>query len=148
VAALLDDRDDRLGEAHKPAWQEWLRISNLLNLRQQPARIVAYSQALGAEASTTEEGVELAGEWGDLYRDAVEQDERDLLAGLAAADVPVPVLGHEVDGLPLAISWPAQRIVVELGLEPEDQAELVSEGWTVVTPDLTEIRNQLTAAGG
>lgn len=148
VAALLDDRDDRLGEAHKPAWQEWLRISNLLNLRQQPARIVAYSQALGAEASTTEEGVELAGEWGDLYRDAVEPEERDLLAGLASADVPVPVLGHEVDGLPLAISWPAQRIVVELGLEAEDQADLATEGWTIVTPNLTEIRNQLTAAGG
>ena len=44
VAVLLDDRGDHLGQAHKPAWNEWLRLANLLNLRLQESTVLTIYQ--------------------------------------------------------------------------------------------------------
>jgi hypothetical protein len=149
ITAMLDDREDRLGHQHRSAWREWLRFSNLLNLRLQPTRITTYSLAEDKQAATTEAGVELAEPWSSLYSDAVSSQEKEFVADLATAEVAVPELGYEsASGLPLGISWPDRRVVVDLDLADEDRQELSDEGWTLVRLDVDEIKRVLGEAGG
>lgn len=148
VAVMLDDRDSRLGQNHKGAWREWIRLANLLNRRLQPAHITAYSLAVEAPKKTTPDGVELAEPWASLYQSAVSEAEKALIALLAASGVPAPSLGYETDaGLPIDISWPEFRIAVDLDLEDEERDELSQGGWTLVDSDLEAILSTLAAAG-
>ena len=148
VTVLLDDRDSRLGQNHKAAWREWIRLANLLNRRLQPAHITAYSLAVAAPAKTTPDGVELAEPWASLYQSAVSEAEKKLIAVLAGSGAPAPCLGFETDnGLPIDISWPEYHVAVNLDLADEDQDELSQDGWTLVEADLTAILSALTTAG-
>ena len=44
---MIDDRTDKLADKDQAAdgWREWLRISNALNLREQPTIITAVTEA-------------------------------------------------------------------------------------------------------
>lgn len=149
ISAMLDDREDRLGHNHKSAWREWLRISTLLNLRLLPTRLSSHSLIEEAQAATTSDGVELAEPWKTLFGGAVSAIEKDLIEDMASADVAVPELGYETaNGLPLDISWPEHRVVVEIDFPKAERDELAADGWTLVRPDIAEIRDALTAAGG
>ncbi|MFC6287576.1 DEAD/DEAH box helicase [Nocardioides sp. GCM10027113] len=156
IAALIDDRAERLGQQHKSAWNEWLRLSNLVNLRLQEAHVVTYCQTGGAavESSVRVDAgspagvhVEHPAPWRPLLEQAVGA-ERGLLEQLAAADLPVPVLGLETgDGLPIDLAWPQQRVAVGIDMPEDDRDELVELGWSVVQPDVDAIRAALEEAG-
>ena len=49
VALVIDDRTEKLADKDQAAdgWREWLRISNALNLREQPTIITALTEASG-----------------------------------------------------------------------------------------------------
>lgn len=148
IAALLDDRDSRLGQSHKGAWREWIRLANLLNLRLQPAHITAYSYALAAPANTTPDGVELAEPWASLYQSAVSDAEKKLIALLAASGAPAPSLGYETgNGLPIDISWPEYHVAVDIDFAAEDRDELSQDGWTLVDAELEDILSTLAKVG-
>ncbi|WP_299926147.1 hypothetical protein [uncultured Nocardioides sp.] len=142
IAVLLDDRADQFGTEHKFAWNDWLRLSNLLNLRLQEAHLVTYGQVVEGAAPAP------SGAEGELAEQAVGA-ELELLQVLAGSDLAAPVLGHEkADGLPIDVAWPDQHVAVDLGLPEDDRAELVDLGWTVVPADLDAIRTALAHAGG
>ncbi len=148
VTIVLDDRDNRLGQNHKGAWREWIRFANLLNRRLQPAHVTAYSLAVEGPANTTPDGVELAEPWASLYRSAVSDAEKNLIALLAASGAPAPSLGHETgNGLPIDISWPAFNIAVDIDFAAEDRDELSQDGWTIVDAELEAILSTLATAG-
>ena len=55
VALVIDDRTENLADKDQAAdgWREWLRISNALNLREQPTIITAITEAERRRARRT-----------------------------------------------------------------------------------------------
>src|SRR6266513_5917737 len=106
LALVVDDRDEVLREGHHAdAWREWLRISNALNLREQPTWIAAVTEVLtdtvprAAKATTVGGGEGLLPEWQAIRELALEGAERSFVEGLARlGSIPVPVVGYETDG--------------------------------------------------
>jgi hypothetical protein len=93
--------------------------------------------------------VELPEPWSSQYESAVSPAEKSLIALLATAGVPVPVVGFETTaGFPIAVSWPDCRVAVDLDLDTEDRDELNEDGWTVVPPEVEAIQRQLAIGGG
>ncbi|MDN4483205.1 DEAD/DEAH box helicase [Demequina lignilytica] len=143
VAVALDDSAAAVDDSsHKSAWREWLRLSNLFGLRDHSTVITALSEMDGVGVSVVEKSaakVELAPEWAELREFAASDDERSLIEELAAAALPVPEQGHEIDGTPLAMSWPERRIVVDLELHPTTASSLGAAGWSVVPASVEAI---------
>ncbi|CAM2808996.1 DEAD/DEAH box helicase [Skermania piniformis] len=151
VSVVLDDAPDRLGDHAKPAWQEWLRWANLLNFGQLPTTITTSSgigdtapPAIPAEPDRAG-GTALSQAW-QAVADATLEVELDLLVQLAAAGVPVPVVGEEVDGIPLDVAWPAVKVVLAVGLDDAEQEQLSVAGWTLCEPDRDQLVTALEAA--
>jgi ATP-dependent helicase YprA (DUF1998 family) len=151
VAAVLDDRDEVLDEAHGAAWQAWLRLSNALAARDWPTTVTTTSlvtpsvPAVGLLAPPVPVGlVRPVGAWADVYDLAAAGPERELVAALAGHEgLAPPVVGAEgPDGIPLDLSWPELRVAVAFpGMPPADRADLQAAGWRVVEP----IADQVTA---
>jgi hypothetical protein len=142
TALVLDDRDQHLGESHKAAWRDWLRMSNLLNLRTRPTLITTVRQlqagAAGTVAAPTSD-VALPHAWQELWDNGTDA-ERLLIVAMAEAGLdPTPVQGEETtSGLALGLSWPQLHLVVDLGLSHEDRDEL-SPDWILVAPDIDAV---------
>lgn len=158
TVVLLDDRPERLTDSHRPAWEEWLRIANVLGLRSQPTRIVALREVLAGVVAAPEPSASevlasevlaagLAPQWQHLVELASDQ-ERALLVELAGrGSVPVPELGFETAaGVPLDLAWPDVRIAVDLDVDDQTRQELADAGWTWVAPDPDVIADAVVAA--
>ncbi|WP_418606671.1 DUF1998 domain-containing protein [Georgenia sp. SUBG003] len=147
IVALLDDRDTGVGEEHAEAWREWLRLSNLLALRQSPTTISVHSLAATTAAPAPPTAPSAAAEeWSDIYEDATD-NERLVIDIVWWAQAPEPVIGFETqDGVPLSISWPDRRVVLDLNLEAAELTELTESGWTVVPADTDTIRETFSTA--
>lgn len=171
VAVVLDDRDESLDSAHSEAWRAWLRLSNVLALRDWPTEITTLSLvdaeargAAGLPASATQTRAETPEptarldfswppDWRDAYAEAAEGAERALLEALASrADVRVAVSAPEVgaegpEGIPIDLAWPSYRIAVVVAeMEPADRADLVGAGWQVLDPDADAVADALLRA--
>ncbi|MDO8147512.1 DEAD/DEAH box helicase [Isoptericola sp. b515] len=168
IGVVLDDADDALGPDHRDSWREWLRLSNLLNFRDDlPLSVVTRSGLEGTEAPVGAAGeaasaAEEASRVEDALRTSLENHpswrqaarlatsaEHDLLVGildLAGLGVEAPTIGDEVgDGVPLSLTWPDRKVTVRSDdLDPTTTAELVAEGWTVLDPDADTIRAALS----
>jgi hypothetical protein len=103
----------------------------------------------GVRADLLEDGVRQASSrdlptaWQELYESATPE-EKILIGRMAEWGVPMPEVGHEtISGIPLGISWPDRQVVADIGLEDEDRAVLVEEGWTVVELNADSIREAL-----
>ncbi|MFF0372304.1 DEAD/DEAH box helicase [Micromonospora sp. NPDC005087] len=144
VAAVLDDRDEVLNDAHADAWRAWLRLSNAFALRDWPTAVTTTSLVGPPSAVAVDEtsghGRPL-GAWADVYDAAAPGAERKLVTALAAHDgLAPPVVGAEgPDGIPLDLSWPDLRVAVAFPHMPrQDREDLAAAGWRVVdaSPDL------------
>ena len=151
IAVLVDDDQSALSEHSKEAWREWLRWSNLLNFRSLPTEITSRRHLKSATGVSTVDAqptadvaadIGLSGEWLDAYQE-VRASERELMVAVAAANLPVPDIGEEVNGMPLEISWPASKVVVDTGMELDEREDLTNAGWTVCEPDTDSIRAAL-----
>ncbi|SCG72936.1 Helicase conserved C-terminal domain-containing protein [Micromonospora echinaurantiaca] len=141
VAAVLDDRDEVLDDAHAKAWRAWLRFSNALALRDWPTVVTTTSLVGGPSDSPSADDASGPGRpmgaWADVYDAAAPGDERNLVAALAAQDgLATPVVGAEgPDGIPLDLSWPDLQIVVAFPHMPrQDRVDLAAAGWRVLDP--------------
>lgn len=157
VALVLDDRAGSLDAAHGDAWREWLQLANHLSLRDWPT-VITTVRRVRADAPTAAAAprvdsvalpADLSAEYADAFREAGSDDERDLLVALAGRGVAVPAVGQESeDGIPLDLSWPDERVVVEVEeLTDEDREELSVAGWTIVPADVEQVVAALAAAG-
>lgn len=156
VAVMLDDRPEVLGQAHRQAWNEWLRLANLLNLRLQEATVLTYSQLAapasrpGAVASTEAPpaSTAYAEPWPSLLEQVVGAAAAALVRDLAALDVTPPVVGGEAgDGIVVEIAWPDRHLVVDLDLTDDERHDLVQDGWNVVQPEAAAVQQALEPAG-
>jgi len=142
---VVDDNDAALHSDSRDGWREWLRWSNLLNFRSVPPVITTRRHAAHtvpqpaahAHAEAIEVGL-LSGAWRDAYEQA-DHAGQELINKLAETALPAPDVGEEVDGIPVEISWPTRRIVVDLGLDDAERRHLTSTGWTVCAPDVHDL---------
>ena len=146
MALVLDDRAEALYEAHHAdAWREWLRISNALNLRDQPTWISAVTETLAQAALSPaakpadDRTAGLPPEWETIREFALDGAERSFVEALGRlGSVPVPVLGYETDaGIPIDFAWPDAHIAVRL--DEDGGHELQPEGWRWLPPDPTAV---------
>jgi ATP-dependent helicase YprA (DUF1998 family) len=150
VVVLLDDADLAVEAGIQESWRAWLQLSNLLGLRSTRTDVTVRS--LVALASTSEpettvtsgNGAALHGSWEEAIAQATA-DEGPFLALLAQEGVPVPEYGPEVAGIPLGPSWLDRKITVDVDLGDTERSELMELGWTVVTMDVDDVRDALTA---
>lgn len=143
VTLVLDDRPERLGERYCPAWQEWLRLSNLVALRQQTTVVSTLTGLPTATPATASAAPDLPLGWRELWENGTTL-ERAFIEALAAADVdPLPVQGQETsEGITLSLSWPELRVAVDLDLTERDRADLAGD-WTIVAPRADDVRAAL-----
>ena len=115
------------------SWREWLRISNALNLREQPTIITAVtgvtrrrgwrttrSPDLGSDDLAGGTAARVAGRARPRHRAVRSGSSSSSSRGTRAAEpVPMPVVGYEAeDGIPIDFAWPDARIAVCLDLTP------------------------------
>ncbi|WP_397518900.1 DEAD/DEAH box helicase [Rhodococcus pyridinivorans] len=162
ISVVLDDSDTALSADLKDSWREWLHWGNLLNFRALPADLTtrthlasasmsidtASGQATEATQTTTDDtGPRLTGAWLDAYEN-VDESEQGLVALLAEAGVPIPDIGEETaGGIPLEISWPRQKVAVDVFVDDDEREELVQAGWAFCKPDVDDIRAMLEQKG-
>ncbi len=153
--AVLDDRPDHLGDGHRSAWEEWLRLGNVLGIRTQPTEVVALSELISGTVplagEVTEPGVPgLSTAWQEVVDGAASDAERRVLQGLAAIGrVPVPQLGFETpEGSPIDIAWPDLRVAADLDLDEPTRQELLDLGWTMVTAEVDALVAALAGPAG
>ncbi|GAB2622919.1 DEAD/DEAH box helicase [Pseudactinotalea suaedae] len=151
IATVLDDRTDAVGQDHKDAWREWLRLANLLSFSEGGMRITAASitkagPAVEPEDHTAADEQDISPAWAPLIHEAMPE-ERELLYSLADLSfvAPAPVLGEEAgDGIPITLSWPAVKVAVDMGeLAEADRESLRTQGWRLVPADVAELRKAL-----
>ncbi|KQY51702.1 DEAD/DEAH box helicase [Nocardioides sp. Root140] len=149
VALVLDDNE--VGSDHRGAWQEWLRLSNLLGSRVTGTTITARSLVASGNAMAVQTDVVDADEfvskmdvvWESQYKLALDE-ERPFLKLLFDAEVRPPEVGHEVDGIPV-LCWPDVLVAVDTGqFDDQDRNELAARGWTVVPMNLDSVTAALT----
>jgi len=154
TVVVVDDRTERVVvDGHREAWEEWLRLANILGVRTQPTQIVALSELRAGAVTAPPEAVPgahavaLPPVWQALV-DLASDAERAILVDLAGrGTVPVPALGFETDdGTPIDLAWPEERIAVELDGDDVTRAELAATGWTWVPPDPDAIAAALAGA--
>ena len=74
--------------------------------------------------------------------------EAAAITALVGFGLPVPEMGLELgDGIPVSFSWPDQRVVLDVELQPDDRAYLSGDGWKVVPVDGGLLQTALTTDG-
>jgi hypothetical protein len=151
VALLVDDRTEQLAEKEQTAvgWREWLRISNALNLREQPTIITALTDVTtGAVADYAKPrivpdiNVVMLPDWEGSYDQALDE-ERSFLEELmrlavhaGEQQIPSPSVGYEADsGIPIDLAWPDTKIAVCLDIDADDRHVLEMAGWRLFGDD-------------
>lgn len=145
---LLDDRESALGPEHAEAWRTWLRLANLLGLPETGTAIAARTEADAAAPTVTgaptgaTEGPTFDANWSPLF-DVVMDDEREFLTALAQAELPVPAVGEEVDGIPLPFVWADHHVAAADDLTDDETADLEAAGWRVLRLDVDSVMQAL-----
>lgn len=137
---VVDDRDDQLEIHDGRAWKEWLRLSNWLGLSDNHHVTTRSLIEAGASAPVAKPSAELTPDWQAVYDSTVSDAEKQLVIALAAAELPVPIVGYETDdGEVVDFAWGDVRIGVLLDPN-DDAANTMSEsGWTLCPPDAERI---------
>lgn len=147
---VLDDRDETEVD-RKPAWQEWLRLSNWFGLYD--AHLITSRNLMTDETPTPGAAAEvdtseLSPDWQELYTNSISDQERNLIRELAAAGTPLPTQGFESDdGEVIDIAWPAPRVGVLFDDVAEAADTIAEQGWTICRPEIAPIVAALTANG-
>jgi ATP-dependent helicase YprA (DUF1998 family) len=152
VALVIDDRTEELADKDQAAdgWREWLRISNALNLREQPTVVAAVSDASlqgvpdhAKHEPVPDKDAALPAEWRLAHASTISSAEQAFIEKLAryatrdiAQSIAVPVVGYEAEnGIPLDFAWPDQRVAVCLDLDLDERRVLEMAGWRVFSDD-------------
>ena len=150
TALVIDDRPEQLGEHQKDAWRQWLRLSNLLNLRTAPTVITTVLQLSRGTSGPAlrppgADDVPLTPGWQELYDNGTDAERRLIVALARTGLEQLPTQGEETaDGIALGLSWPLLHIVVDLHFDEGDRDQL-SAGWTLVAPDAEAVAAAVAA---
>ena len=158
VAVVLDDRPETVGSANRLAWEQWLRLGNLLNFRAEvptwigtvsdlPAVVRPQAEPESAVNRAFEEILaSLSDQWQTAFETATAEEKRFLvdLVQVAPNFLP-PTLGVEVgDGIPLSIAWPDQMVAVRYdGLDEFDELALIANGWRLIDQDVSSVISEV-----
>lgn len=138
VALVVDDRTEVLGQEHRAQWRDWLRLSNLLNLRVRPTTITCRSLVGTAAGAVSADQGPVPDGWADVFEFATPEERIRLLLA-AERGLAKPVLGHETsDGISIDIAWPDSRVGLIIDVDAETADELQAAGWQVAS-DLDDI---------
>lgn len=150
VAVVLDDDESALSQDARPAWHEWLRWANLLNFRSLPSEITTRQHLASAEGAPIlepeielEEPVGLSDEWQEAYDEVTSDTEKALIKVLADSGLPVPAIGEEINGVPLEISWPEHKVLLETDVDSNEREGFTKAGWVVCPADITALKAAL-----
>lgn len=139
LALALDDEASALAaDGFRERWQIWLRLWNVLQHGgaglELTSRSLLERGAHGGHAAAPAD-VALAPtvsvEWQEAFDDA-EPEELEALRALEAGGAPVPLLGAEIAGLPIAISWEQLQLALLLESDEPLRDALERAGWRVV----------------
>jgi ATP-dependent helicase YprA (DUF1998 family) len=146
----IDDRPEQLtSDGAKSAWREWLRLSNLLNLRVAPTTITTRSLlAAGSTPAAPQPSattlIPVPAAWRDLYDNATDGERQVIVEMARAGLLPIPEQGLETaEGVIVGLAWPKQRVALDVGLSKQDQTQLEHNGWRVRTYGLHDIAAEL-----
>lgn len=146
----VDDRDEVIGsDAQVDAWRDWLALGNIFQFLE-PGRFSAdTTTTLGGVAFDTTDALPIDPVWRDIA-DTFDGELRETVLALAAAGVPAPDAGLELDGgdIIVDLAWPADQVAVLLEADDDATGWLTEHGWTVVEPDEQAVRAALSPAGG
>ena len=143
---ILNNKDlaqKLLGEL-LPGIYRHLKASSSAEAIEQPTPSGNGPASLPESTSAAESG--LVGRWSEVYEGA-SAGERHLIAMLAEAAVPIPEIGEEFHGIPLEISWPDHKVVVDTGLDEAEREELTRAGWVLCAADVDAVQTALQGAG-
>ena len=91
---------------------------------------------------------DLPADWAELAALATDE-EKEIIATLASASVPLPEMGVETGGgIPLSFVWPGRRVAIALGLQDGEADMLADEGWTLIDPTADDLAAQVAALMG
>jgi hypothetical protein len=151
MALVIDGRTEKLAEKDQAAdgWREWLRISNALNLREQPTVITAVTDASvqgvpdhAKHRPVPDKDAALPREWQIAHHLDLSSAEQIFIEKLAryatretTESIAVPIVGYEENGIPLDFAWPVERIAVCLDLDLDERHVLEMAGWRVFPDD-------------
>lgn len=84
--------------------------------------------------------VALSPQWQALFDATVSDAEKQLVAALAAAELPVPTVGYETDeGYVMDFAWPENYVGVLLDPDDDTANTLTLAGWTLYPSDAAQI---------
>jgi hypothetical protein len=152
TALVIDDRTEKLADKDQAAdgWREWLRISNALNLREQPTIVTTVTEASvqgvpdhAKPATVPDDAAALPPEWQVTHDLAISPAEQIFIEKLAryatrsvAESIAAPIVGFEAEnGIPVDFAWPDKRIAVCLDLDSAEERDLMLAGWQVFRDD-------------
>ncbi|GGC73854.1 DEAD/DEAH box helicase [Hoyosella rhizosphaerae] len=152
VAVIFDDDDTALTLDSKLAWREWLRWANLLNFRPVPSEITTrkhLASAAGAPIFDQElirlepVAVGLSDEWQEAYDEVTSDAEKALIKTFADHGIPVPSIGEEINGIPVEISWPELKVLLDTDVDNTERDEFTQAGWVVCAANITALKAAL-----
>ncbi len=145
IAAVLDDSAAAVDHHDfRSSWRQWLSLGNSLQLPTISVRWTTRSLAVAGQVRAAESEPDtptVAVGWRPALSVAETVARRELVAALAAADVPPPgELGEEIEGVLVDLCWPGRRIaVIYDGIDSELSAEFADAGWRLVAARLEDI---------
>ncbi len=90
---------------------------------------------------------EVPEQWRSAWGDA-DESERTVLSALWDEPVAAPVVGAEIEGIPVGLCWPDARVACDGELSPADVDVLVTAGWQVVPAEPSMLLPALAARVG
>ncbi|OBF21617.1 helicase [Mycobacterium kubicae] len=172
VLTVLDDRESEVGgPKHVQQWRDWLRWSNVLQFlnvprhgEAMPLRMAEVWTRKSADAFATTHiplsvassgpmdiAFALPSEWQEVLQ-YTDGSLKGLVTELARRESAIPEPGVEVgpdDSVwQVELAWPAKKVAVVIDDEPEREAWLAADGWTVThveqTPEVEALADILS----
>ena len=132
--------DTSAGVLEADAWNEYLRMANVLWLAGQGVRVETSAGGVEKRTLPAEPAPQVAGAWAEAIEEF--EDEEAVVAALrtlaAQHAAPASEIGEELGSLPTALIWREAKVALLLEADPsyaEAEADLVRGGWTIVHPE-------------
>lgn len=138
MVLVLDDSQEAVQEPdHKDVWREWLRLSNLLDQADVPARITTRSLIGEGTAGAPRPAPEAGEAWPGVDLEDLDPEVIELAGMLADRGVAPAAVGDELDGGVVAeLSWGDPRVAVVYDEMPDDEVAVLQQArWQVLRAD-------------
>lgn len=160
VLSLDDSPEAVASEEFVQSWRDWLHLGNVIGFAPAEKRAEITSRSSLSSAVTPaasmlvdliqpSEAAGMSEVWQTLLEAATTTagEKQQLMKLAQRGTIQAPEVGYETsDGIPLSLSWPEQKIVLDIGLEEDDYELLRDDEWTIVAPDIDAVEAALKGA--